>query len=111
VCRRGKRRAFLAFRNIKCDGADWRHLFFLGRLRNPACWERSADLEQVVWVGYVGRDAYEEALRASGRPTDKPSLASVSPGSHNSWLGRHVIWVKMKPSAKKKTKGFFYFFY
>ena len=95
LCRRGKRRAF-SFHNIRCDGADWRHLFFLGRLRNPASWESSADLEQVVWVGYVGRDAYEEALLASGRPTDKPMLASVSPESHNSWLGRHVIWVKMK---------------
>jgi hypothetical protein len=62
---------------------------------NPASWENSADFEQVVWVGYVGRDAYEEALRTSGRP-DKPMLASVSPGSQKSWLGRHVIWVKMK---------------
>ena len=96
LCRKGKRRAF-SFRNIRCDGADWRHLFFVGRLRNPRNWGSNADVEHLVWVGYVGRDAYEEALVASGRPTDKPMLACVSPGSHQtSWLGRHVVWVKLK---------------
>mmetsp|Transcript_32430 Transcript_32430/g.79638 ORF Transcript_32430/g.79638 Transcript_32430/m.79638 type:complete len:125 (+) Transcript_32430:1396-1770(+) len=75
----GKRRVF-SFRNIRCDGADWRHLFFVGRLRNPRKWESNADVEHLVWVGYVGRDAYEEALVASGRQKDRPMLACVSPG-------------------------------
>jgi len=96
LCRRGKMRAF-SFRNIRCDGADWRHLFFVGRLRNPRSWGSNADVEPLVCgVGYVGRDAYEEALVASGRPTDRPMLACVRPGLHHSWLGRHVVWVKLK---------------
>lgn len=95
LCRRGKKRAF-SFRNIRCAGADWRHLFFVGRLKNPSNWERNADMEQLVWVGYLGRDSYEQALLASGRPMDKPMLACVSPGSQKSWLGRHVVWVKLK---------------
>ena len=52
LCSRGKRRAF-SFHNIRCDGADWQHLFFLGRLRNPASWESSADrlCGWAMWVG------------------------------------------------------------
>ena len=68
----------------------------MGKLRNPRNWESNANMEQLGWVGYVGRDVYEEALVASGRLTDKPMLACVSPGSHQSWLGRHVVWVKLK---------------
>jgi hypothetical protein len=94
ICRRGKRKAF-SFRNIRCAGADWRHLFLLGRLRNPTSWERSSDVEGCMWLGYVGRDAYERALGASGRPLDKPMLAAVSPGSQKSWLGGQVAWVKL----------------
>lgn len=94
ICRRGKRRAF-SFRNIRCAGADWRHLFLLGRVRNPTRWERSSDVEECVWLGYVGRDAYERALGESGRPLDKPMLASVSPGCKQSWLGGQVAWVQL----------------
>jgi hypothetical protein len=94
ICRRGKQKAF-SFRNIRCAGADWRHLFLLGRLINPTSWERSSDVEGCIWLGYVGRDAYERALGASGRPLDKPMLAAVSPGSQKSWLGGQVAWVKL----------------
>mmetsp|Transcript_18285 Transcript_18285/g.43908 ORF Transcript_18285/g.43908 Transcript_18285/m.43908 type:complete len:562 (-) Transcript_18285:24-1709(-) len=94
ICRRGKRRAF-SFRNIRCEGTDWKHLFLLGRLKNPISWERCSDLEGCVWVGHVGRAAYEEALLASGRPRDKPMLAAVSPGCTKGWLGNHVSWVKL----------------
>ena len=94
ICRRGKQRAF-SFRKIRCAGADWRHLFLLGRVRNPRSWERSSDVEDGIWLGYVGRDAYERALGASGRPLDKPMLAAVSPGSQQSWLGGQVAWVKL----------------
>jgi hypothetical protein len=95
IRRRGKKQAF-SFRNIRCGaGSDWRHLFLVGRTHNPRSWQSVADVEGAAWLGYVGRDAFERALLASGRDLDSPALASVSPGSVAGWLGRQVVWVRL----------------
>lgn len=100
ICRKGKKNCF-SFSKIRCHGADWKHLFLVGRLQNPARWDRLADMDPVMYLGYVERDMYETALLRSGRSGHRPTTASVSPVSSASWLGPYVKWVKFSALSKE----------
>lgn len=99
ICRRGKKSCF-AFNKIRSYGVDWKHLFLVGRLRNPCSWESLADMDHIMYLGYVERDVYERALLRSGRTVDHPVNVSVSPMSTDSWLGPYVKWVQFSALSK-----------
>lgn len=94
ICRQGRRSCFM-IRNIRSAGVDWKHLFFTGRLRNPDRWDSLADMEGIMYLAYVRRDDYEQALAGAGKSRDEPVCASVSPHSRDSWLGRHLKWIRL----------------
>jgi hypothetical protein len=100
ICRQGRRSCFM-IRNIRSAGVDWKHLFFTGRLRNPGRWDSLEDMENIMYLAYVRRDVYERALAGAGRSTDQPLCASVSPHSRDSWLGRHLKWIRLSRLSKE----------
>ena len=93
ICRKGTKCSF-EFSKIRCAGTDWKHLFLIGRLSNPVDWGNVSELDKCVWLGYVNRQSYEQALMSSNYGFNKPTRASVSPLFKGSWLGKHVHWVK-----------------
>eukprot|EP00283_Hemiselmis_rufescens_P027141 CAMPEP_0173468800 /NCGR_PEP_ID=MMETSP1357-20121228/77035_1 /TAXON_ID=77926 /ORGANISM="Hemiselmis rufescens, Strain PCC563" /LENGTH=386 /DNA_ID=CAMNT_0014437023 /DNA_START=227 /DNA_END=1385 /DNA_ORIENTATION=+ len=50
--KRGKRCSF-AFKGIRVRGTDWKHLFLLGREREPEGWSSASDVDGCMWLGYV----------------------------------------------------------
>jgi hypothetical protein len=100
ICRKGKRNCF-SFSKIRSHGADWKHLFLVGRLKNPTRWDTLAEIDHIMYLGYVERDLYERALRRSGRSVHSPTTVSVSPMSKASWLGQYVKWVKFSALSKE----------
>jgi hypothetical protein len=93
ICRKGKKSCF-AFNKIRSYGVDWKHLFLVGRLKNPARWDSVADMDHIMYLGYVERNVYDRALSRSGRSIYHPTSVSVSPLSRESWLGPYIKWVK-----------------
>jgi hypothetical protein len=89
ICRKGKTSCF-AFNKIRSHGVDWKHLFLVGRLQNPARWDSVSDMDNIMYLGYVERDAYDKALRRSGRSSHQPTNVFVSPMSRESWLGPFI---------------------
>ena len=51
---KGAARTTFSFKDIRLQGARWRHLFLLGRIYQPASWRTVADVEPAVWLGYGG---------------------------------------------------------
>ena len=100
ICRKGKKNSFF-FNKIRSAGADWRHLFFLGRLRNPCRGDTLADVEHMMYLGYIRRDMYDRALSRSARSSREPMSVSISPASTISWLGKHVKWIKLSDLTKE----------
>ena len=98
--KRGKRCTF-AFKGIRLRGTDWKHLFLLGREREPQGWLCADDVGSCLWLGYVERSRYKRALRAAGRSEREPQDATVTPGSLGSWLGGAVEWVKLKDLTRE----------
>ena len=92
---KGAARTTFSFKDIRLQGARWRHLFLLGRIYQPASWRTVADVEPAVWLGYVARADYVAALDADGRPHHVPQDATVTPGSDRSWLSKAVRWTKL----------------
>ena len=41
------------FKDIQIQNTHWKHLFLLGRVREPASWLSVGDVESYVWLGYV----------------------------------------------------------
>jgi hypothetical protein len=76
-------------------------LFLVGRLKNPTRWDTLAEIDHIMYLGYVERDLYERALRRSGRSVHSPTTVSVSPMSKASWLGQYVKWVKFSALSKE----------
>ena len=52
-------------------------------------------VEPAVWLGYVSRADYVQALDADARPHDEPQDATVTPGCHRGWLSGAVRWTKL----------------
>lgn len=100
ICRRGRRSCFM-IRNIRSAGVDWKHLFFTGRLRNPDRWDNLADMENIMYLAYVRRDDYEQALAGAGKSRQEPVCVSVSPHSRDSWLGRHLKWIRLSRLSRE----------
>jgi len=98
--KRRKKRTF-AFKGIRVRGTDWKHLFLLGREREPEGWSTASDVDGCMWLGYVGRDRYKQALREADRSRREPQDATVTPGSSRSWLGGAVEWVQLKDLSRK----------
>ena len=92
---KGAARTTFSFKDIRLQGARWRHLFLLGRMHQPASWHTVADVESAFWLGYVARTDYVAALDADGRPHHVPQDATVTPGSDRSWLSKAVRWTKL----------------
>lgn len=100
ICRKGKANCF-AFNKIRSHGVDWKHLFLIGRLQNPARWDSVADMDHIMYLGYVERHAYDRALSRSGRSSQQPTNVFVSPLSRESWLGPFIKWVKFSALTKE----------
>ena len=99
ICRKGKKNSFF-FNKIRSAGADWKHLFFVGRLRNPCRWDTLADMEHMMYLGYICRDMYDLALSGAARSRTTPMSVSISPSSAISWLGKYVKWIKFSDLTK-----------
>ncbi len=102
--KRGKRCTF-AFKGIRLRGTDWKHLFLLGREREPEGWSCADDVESCLWLGYVERSRYKRALRAASRSEREPQDATVTPGSSRSWLGGAVEWVRLEDLTREWWDG------
>jgi len=100
ICRKGKKSCF-AFNKIRSHGVDWKHLFLVGRLQNPARWDNVADMDKIMYLGYVERHAYDRALTRSGRSPQHPTNVYVSPMNKQSWLGPYIKWVKFSALSKE----------
>lgn len=98
--KRGKRCTF-AFKGIRLRGTDWKHLFLLGREREPEGWLCADDVGSCLWLGYVERSCYKRALRVAGRSEREPQDATVTPGSSASWLGGAVEWVRLEDLTRE----------
>jgi hypothetical protein len=93
---RGATQTTFSFKDIRLDGARWRHLFLVGRVYQPSSWLTVADVEPAIWLGYVTRVSYIAALDADGRPHHEPQDATMTPGSNRSWLSKAVNWTKLE---------------
>ena len=52
-CRKGSTWSTFTFKDIRIQNTHWKHLFLLGRVREPASWLSVSDVESCVWLGYV----------------------------------------------------------
>jgi hypothetical protein len=55
-CRKGSTWSVstFTFKDIRIQNMHWKHLFLLGRVREPASWlSVRGDVESYVWLGYV----------------------------------------------------------
>ena len=52
-CRKGSTWSTFTFKDIRIQNTHWKHLFLLGRVREPASWLSVSDVESYVWLGYV----------------------------------------------------------
>jgi hypothetical protein len=52
-CRKGSTWSTFTFKDIRIQNTHWKHLFLLGRVREPASWRSVSDVESYVWLGYV----------------------------------------------------------
>lgn len=91
----GKPNSF-AFKAIRCAGTNWKHLFLVGRRREPQKWSDWADVGGAIMLGHVTRSRYEAALDKAGLSRSAPKDATVTPGSARSWLGGAVNWVRLE---------------
>ena len=92
---KGAAQTTFSFKDIRVEGARWKHLFLLGRMYRPSSWLTVADVEPAVWLGYVSRADYVQALDADGRPHHEPQDATVTPGCRRGWLSGAVRWTKL----------------
>ena len=98
---KSKKKRTFAFKGIRVRGTNWKHLFLLGRQREPEGWSSARDVDGCIWLGYVGRDRYKQALKAAGKSVRKPQDATVTPGSSRSWLGSAVEWVRLRDLTRQ----------
>ena len=52
-CRNGSTWSTFTFKDIRIQNTHWKHLFLLGRVREPASWLSVSDVESYVWLGYA----------------------------------------------------------
>ncbi|KAJ1465381.1 hypothetical protein T484DRAFT_1757458 [Baffinella frigidus] len=95
IRRRSKRCAFTFKRIDSGQDAQWRHLFLVGRERNPVDWGSLQELDACMWLGYVRRADYDAAVARAGR--GRVNDVSVSPGSSRAgWASRIVHWRRFR---------------
>jgi len=95
-CRKGSTQTTFTFKDIRIQGTHWKHLFLLGRVREPATWLCVRDVEACVSLGYVSRADYIRALDAAGRSRHGSHDATVTPGSVRGWLSAAVRWTPLE---------------
>ena len=52
-CRKGSTWSTFTLKDIRIQNTHWKHLFLLGRVREPASWLSVSDVESYVWLGYA----------------------------------------------------------
>jgi hypothetical protein len=52
-CRKGSTWSTFTFKDIRIQNTHWKHLFLLGRVREPTSWLTVSNVESYVWLGYA----------------------------------------------------------
>ena len=61
-CRKCSTWSTFTFKDIQIQTTHWKHLFFFGRVREPASWLSVGNVESDVWFGYVSTHITHESV-------------------------------------------------
>jgi len=95
---------------VKAVRTGFRHLFIIGRKRNPEDWTSLDALNDSFSLGYISGDDYAVALQtylvSKGRwpaASDKPQHATVTIDSrkNSGWLNQHLKWISFKDLTRQ----------
>ena len=83
-------------------GTPFEHLLFVARRADPTDWTDVRQLDNLFWLGYMPRSAFDRAVAAKAGAAGKAELtASMTIGSRRrSWLGGAVTWVSFRDLDK-----------
>ena len=106
-CRKGSTWSTFTFKDIRIQNTHWKHLFLLGRVREPASWLSVSDVESYVWLGYVSLSlspslSISRALPLSRMHTHTPK-DEITPMTHTSNQTRESRRLHPRPRRRRSV--------
>ncbi len=74
------------------------HLLLVVRCQNPTDWSDMLQIDELFWLGYVPRAAFDRALvdRFGASIPDEVKANVTIDSRRHSWLGPHIQWIPFK---------------